>query len=87
MVMRQGGCRRPHVYYYRDKDQREIGLIIEQDGTLYPVEIKKEIALQVATIPAARYVHGQNASRSLEGLHQNAARFFWQQTHGNVRFQ
>ena len=31
----------PHVYYYRDKDQREIDLIIEQDGTLYPVEIKK----------------------------------------------
>ena len=28
-------------YYYRDKDKREIDLVIEQDGTLYPVEFKK----------------------------------------------
>lgn len=27
--------------YYRDKDQREIDLIIAQDGKLYPLEIKK----------------------------------------------
>lgn len=28
-------------YFYRDKDQKEIDLIIVQDGTLYPVEFKK----------------------------------------------
>lgn len=28
-------------YYYRDKDKREIDLVIEQNGTLYPVEFKK----------------------------------------------
>lgn len=28
-------------YYYRDKDQREIDLLIESDGVLHPVEIKK----------------------------------------------
>jgi uncharacterized protein len=28
-------------YYYRNKDQREIDLLIEQDGKLYPIEIKK----------------------------------------------
>lgn len=28
-------------HYYRDKDQREIDLVIEADGVLYPVEIKK----------------------------------------------
>ena len=27
--------------YYRDKDQREIDLIIEENGVLYPIEIKK----------------------------------------------
>jgi len=27
--------------YYRDKDQKEIDLIIEENGTLYPIEIKK----------------------------------------------
>jgi uncharacterized protein len=31
----------PELYYYRDKDRREIDLIFSQDGTLYPVEIKK----------------------------------------------
>ena len=32
---------RPPIYYYRDKDKKEIDLIIEQNGTLYPIEIKK----------------------------------------------
>jgi predicted AAA+ superfamily ATPase len=33
--------RQAPFYYYRDKDQREIDLLIESDGALYPVEIKK----------------------------------------------
>ncbi len=28
-------------YYYRDKDQKEVDLLIVQDGTIHPVEIKK----------------------------------------------
>jgi uncharacterized protein len=31
----------PPVFYYRDKDRNEIDLILESDGQLYPVEIKK----------------------------------------------
>ena len=31
----------PKIYYYRDRDKREIDVIIEQNGKLYPVEIKK----------------------------------------------
>ena len=31
----------PSLYYYRDKDAKEIDIIIEQNGMLYPVEIKK----------------------------------------------
>ena len=31
----------PPLYYYRDKDRREIDLIIYENGTLYPIEIKK----------------------------------------------
>jgi hypothetical protein len=31
----------PPFYYYRDKDMREIDLIIEHNGALYPLEIKK----------------------------------------------
>ena len=37
---------RPRLYYYRDKDQREIDLIIEQNGTLHPVEFKKGATLR-----------------------------------------
>ncbi len=33
--------RRVPFYYYRDKDQREIDLLIVQDGIAYPLEIKK----------------------------------------------
>ncbi|MHB1406491.1 MAG: ATP-binding protein [Desulfitobacteriaceae bacterium] len=29
------------LYYYRDKDAKEVDLLVEQNGTLYPVEIKK----------------------------------------------
>ena len=28
----------PHFYYYRDKDQNEIDLVLETGDTLYPVE-------------------------------------------------
>jgi predicted AAA+ superfamily ATPase len=31
----------PPLFYYRDKDQNEIDLLLERDGSLYPVEIKK----------------------------------------------
>ena len=31
----------PPVFYYRDKDRNEIDLILEADGKLHPVEIKK----------------------------------------------
>jgi hypothetical protein len=33
--------REPFIYYYRDRDSKEIDLIIEGDGKLCPVEIKK----------------------------------------------
>jgi predicted AAA+ superfamily ATPase len=33
--------RRPPVYYYRDTDGREIDLLLDANGTLFPIEIKK----------------------------------------------
>ena len=36
--------RRAPFYFYRDKEQKEIDLLIVQDGMLYPVEIKKTAA-------------------------------------------
>ena len=32
---------KPHFYYYRDLDQKEIDLVIETGDSLYPVEFKK----------------------------------------------
>ncbi|MBS5425762.1 ATP-binding protein [Phascolarctobacterium succinatutens] len=31
----------PFIYYYRDKDNKEIDIVLERNGTLYPLEIKK----------------------------------------------
>ena len=31
----------PGIYYYRDKDTKEIDIVMERDGKLYPIEIKK----------------------------------------------
>lgn len=33
--------REPYLYYYRDKDAKEIDIILEHDGVLNPIEIKK----------------------------------------------
>ena len=33
--------KRPPLYYYRDSNKKEIDLIIYQDGTVTPIEIKK----------------------------------------------
>ena len=37
----QNAGQEPFLYYYRDKDAREIDLILERDGKLIPIEIKK----------------------------------------------
>ncbi len=36
----------PRLYFYRDKDKREVDLLIEESGVLYPVEIKKTSAIK-----------------------------------------
>ena len=37
----QNAGREAPVYYYRDKEKREIDLLLYENGTLYPIEIKK----------------------------------------------
>lgn len=46
----------PYLYFYRDRDQKEIDLIIESDNTLYPIEIKKTAS------------PSQNAARSFPAI-------------------
>jgi predicted AAA+ superfamily ATPase len=38
--------RTPRIYFYRDKDKREVDILIEESGTLYPIEIKKTASIQ-----------------------------------------
>jgi predicted AAA+ superfamily ATPase len=38
--------RTPGLYFYRDKDKREIDLIFDEDGKLYPVEIKRSATVR-----------------------------------------
>jgi hypothetical protein len=33
--------KRPPLYFYRDKDQKEVDLLINENNVLYPIEIKK----------------------------------------------
>ena len=33
----------PFIYFYRDRDGKEIDIILEKDGKLHPVEIKKSV--------------------------------------------
>ena len=40
----------PPIYYYRDRDQKEIDLLIHANGTLYPIEIKKTASPGRSTI-------------------------------------
>lgn len=40
----QNAGQEPFLYYYRDKDAREIDVLMEQDGKLFPIEIKKMAA-------------------------------------------
>ncbi len=35
----------PPLYYYRDKDKKEIDLLIYENGTLFPIEIKKSASV------------------------------------------
>lgn len=46
------GIIEPPLYFYRDKDMNEIDLIIEENNTLYPIEIKKHADPKKADIAA-----------------------------------
>lgn len=40
-ILHNGSSSIGNLFYYRDKDGKEIDLLIQSNGTLYPVEIKK----------------------------------------------
>ncbi|MEI6286560.1 MAG: ATP-binding protein [Bacillota bacterium] len=53
----------PFIYYYRDKDMKEIDLIIEADGKLSPVEIKKSASPAPQLTSVFKILDRQNIER------------------------
>ena len=46
------GIAEPPLYFYRDKEQQEIDLLIEDNGVLYPLEMKKHADPKVSDTKA-----------------------------------
>ena len=54
----------PYMYYYRDKDAREIDIILEHDGVLNPIEIKKSANTGSELIKVFKLLDKSSAKRS-----------------------
>lgn len=58
----------PPLYYYRDKDKKEIDLLIYQNGTLFPIEIKKAASPGRSAIQNFRVLEPVTHAGVTEGL-------------------
>lgn len=58
----------PPVFYYRDKDQKEIDLLIYQDGVLSPIEIKKAASPGKTAIRNFHVLDPIGTKKRLDGL-------------------
>lgn len=58
----------PQFHYYRDRDGREIDLLISADGVVHPIEIKKSAAPTVAATRAFGSLGGLNVQQGAGGV-------------------
>lgn len=56
--------RAPFMYYYRDKDAKEIDIILERDGVLTPIEIKKSSNPSAEIVKTFRLLDKGSVTRS-----------------------
>lgn len=56
------------LYYFRDRNKREIDLLIIRDGTVYPIEIKKTASPTVKAIRHFSVLDNQNLKKGTGGL-------------------
>lgn len=56
------------IYFYRDRDGKEIDLIIELDGVIYPFEIKKTAKPDKAMINNFKILDNKNLNVGNGGL-------------------
>ena len=58
----------PPVFYYRDKDQKEIDLLIYQNETLFPIEIKKSASPGKAAIKNFNILNSVTKTTAFDSL-------------------
>lgn len=58
----------PPIYYYRDKDQKEIDLLLYQNGVLSPIEIKKAASPGKTAVKNFRVLEPVTREGTFEGL-------------------
>lgn len=58
----------PPIFYYRDRDQKEIDLLLHYDGTLFPIEIKKSASPGSASIKHFNVLNPTAESEHFGGL-------------------
>lgn len=56
-----------YLYFYRDKDNNEIDLIINYNGRLHPIEIKKSSNPTVNDIRAFRFIENNEVYKRGNG--------------------
>lgn len=56
------------IYYYRDRDKKEIDLLIEQDNIIYPFEIKKTANPTLSMISNFKILENKNFSLGHGGI-------------------
>ena len=56
------------IFYYRDRDQKEIDLIFEMDNTIYPFEIKKTANPNISMINNFKILENKNIKIGSGGL-------------------
>ncbi len=56
------------LYYYRDRDGKEIDLLIEQDGEIFPIEVKKSAHPGMDAIKHFKVLEGMQLKVGLGGV-------------------
>lgn len=56
------------IYFYRDRDKKEIDLIIEFDNVIYPFEIKKTAKPEISMLKNFQILNGKNLNVGNGGL-------------------
>jgi uncharacterized protein len=51
----------PQIYYYADKDKREVDVLLVEDGVIYPIEIKKTSSIRNSSFKGFDFLSSLNS--------------------------